>query len=751
MRPLTPEPLPLLRHDGTGRLPRRRVTDRVNVARALTAAGEMPTRIAAFDWKRDAARSARGLADQLAGRRAMVLENRFPMTLFWGPELCHRLQRRLYPRARRQAPVGARPAGADGLVGDLAHHRAADRSACSPGRARPGTSTCCSRWTARGSARRPTSPSRTAPSATTPARSAASWSPARRRPGRSRASGSSRCCASSAPRGSAAGRESVEVACRTAARILAKNDADVPFALIYLFREGGTGARAGRHRGDATATRAPASPPRISTFAASRRHGLAARGGARAGQLRRRRRSARPASDRCRADAGGRRPSRRSCSAWPAPGRPSPTGFLIAGVSPLRVVRRTLPAHVPAHRRPDHRRHPAPRAPSTRSARRAEALAALDRAKTAFFSNVSHEFRTPLMLMLGPTEDLLSGVHGELPPPQRAQLELVAPQRRPAAQAGQRPARHRPPRGGAHPALVRAGRPAALTRDLAALVPAGRRAGRPGAADRLRVRSTSRSSSIATCGRRSSSTSSPTRSSSRSRGRSTSRCARADGNAVLRVADTGVGIAADADPAPVRPLLPGRRARGPGPHEGSGIGLALVQELVKLHKGTIGRREPPRSAEPPSRSPSRGARPTSPPSASAPRRSSRRRRLGATPFVEEALRLASRRGASRAVRSRRRRRRRRRRVAGKSSARILIVDDNADMRDYLRRLIERQWTVEVAADGAARPGGHPAPAARSRADRRDDAALRRVRAPASAARRQAHRRDPGGDGVGPRG
>ena len=56
---------------------------------------------------------------------------------------------------------------------------------------------------------------------------------------------------------------------------------------------------------------------------------------------------------------------------------------------------------------------------------RAEALAEIDRTKTAFFSNVSHEFRTPLTLMLGPLEEIQKEASERLGPERRELLLTV--------------------------------------------------------------------------------------------------------------------------------------------------------------------------------------------------------------------------------------------------------------------------------------------------------------------------------------
>ena len=141
-------------------------------------------------------------------------------------------------------------------------------------------------------------------------------------------------------------------------------------------------------------------------------------------------------------------------------------------------------------------------------------------------------------------------------------------------------------------------------------------------------------------------------------------------------------------------------------HEGTGIGLALVQELVAAARrhGRGRERARARAARSPSRS--RSGRRTCPPSgwsrtraADVDRRSRRRavRRGGAALAAAGDEADAEPVAARTPARSRPGRPRRRR-----TRPRVLLADDNADMRDYVRRLLAGRYDVERRAATARR-------------------------------------------------
>ena len=333
--------------------------------------------------------------------------------------------------------------------------------------------------------------------------------------------------------------------------------------------------------------------------------------------------------------------------------------------------------------------------------KRAQALAELDRAKTAFFSNVSHEFRTPLTLMLGPIEELLARTHADVPPAAKGQLEL-------ARRNGLRLLRlvntllnFSRIEAGREQALFEPIDLQPLTMELASVFRgATERAGlqltvecatpcEPVYVDRemwekivLNLVSNALKFTF--------------------EGEIAITLRQVNGTAEMRVRDTGVGIPAEEIPRLFERFhrVPNVRSRT---HEGSGIGLALVQELVKQHGGSVSvesklgegstfvvRLPLGRAHLPPEHVGGRGAlAPTS----------------GArSPFAEEALSWLPDsagenaeplpRGESLPVRYPAS-------EADASLSRLLIADDNADMRKYLAHLLGERYRVETVPDGEA--------------------------------------------------
>ena len=310
---------------------------------------------------------------------------------------------------------------------------------------------------------------------------------------------------------------------------------------------------------------------------------------------------------------------------------------------------------------------------------RAEELSALDRAKTEFFSNVSHEFRTPLTLMLGPLGDALADPDPD-PAVQRERIEVAqrgALRLLRLVNALLDLSRMEAGRAAAVYGPVDLGR---LARDTAAVFRSATvRSGLELVVDApeedttieadadmlekvlLNLLSNAYKYTL--------------------EGRIELRV-RVGETAVLEVADTGVGIPDDELPRLFERFHRVSRARGRS-HEGSGIGLALVDELVQLHGGEVtaesveGKGSTFRVELPVAQAMATTAAPGEAEAAPDQRDA----------FAREAEHWSEERTIV---------------LASESEGRpeVLVVDDNADLRTYLARLLEGEYVVRTAIDGA---------------------------------------------------
>ena len=331
--------------------------------------------------------------------------------------------------------------------------------------------------------------------------------------------------------------------------------------------------------------------------------------------------------------------------------------------------------------------------------RRAETISEIERAKTAFISNVSHEFRTPLTLMLGPVEDLLT--RRDLDAGLRDRLMLVYRN----ALRLQRMVNtllefSRVESGHLRPVYEPVDL-ARLTADIASTFRSTiERAGLNFSVDCEELQDTA-CVSRAMWEKVVLNLLSNAFKFTFSGGIALSLRQQGD-DALLQVADSGVGIAEYDLPQLFKRFHRVESAQG-RTFEGSGIGLAMVQELVKLHAGAVhvssraghgsvfSVRIPLGCEHLPSESVQ--------PAQTAPYVDS-----GAQPFVEEALRWLpspaqdgppSARGRDDSPA------RMEPRFASTFGTRIVIADDNPDMRAYLHELLSPYYAVESVSDGEA--------------------------------------------------